>query len=156
MEYKTSGLSPEEELELIRSYIPTANNFPKNLNTLHLMGLGEADIRVIFKGEPLLVFEGIKNPFTGDKILAGVTQITIDRKDDECCEEVFINSRPAEEFFAEPILKTETVHDNESLIAENEQLRGQLRNYQERYDDIWEYCKELERKCKEMEQKSRN
>ena len=156
MEYKTSGLSPEEELELIRSYIPTANNLPKNLNTLRLMGLEEADIRVIFKGEPLLVFEGIKNPFTGDKVLAGVTQITIDRKDDECREQVFINSRPAEEFFAEPIPKTEPARDIESLTAENEQLHEQLRNYQERYDDIWEYCKDLERKCKEMEQKSRN
>lgn len=153
MEYKTSGLSPEEELELIRSYIPTANNLPKNLNTLRLMGLGEADIREILNGNFILVFEGIINPANGNKIFAGPARVEINSNGDECSPRVFINSRPAEEFFAEPIPKTKPARDIESLTAENEQLHEQLRNYQKRYDDIWEYCKELERKYKELEQK---
>ena len=156
MEYKTSGLSPEEELELIRSHIPTANNLPKNLNTLRLMGIEEADIREILNGNFVLVLEGIINPSTGNKIFAGPARVEINSSGDECSPQVFINSRPAEEFFAEPIPKTEPARDIESLTEENEQLHEQLRNYQERYDDIWEYCKELERKYKELEQKSRN
>ena len=156
MEYKTSGLSPEEELELIRSYIPTANNLPKNLNTLRLMGLEEADIKEILNGNFILVFEGIINPANGNKIFAGPARVEINSNGDECSPRVFINSRPAEEFFAEPILEPEEKKDIESLKEENEELRTQMIDFQKRYDDIWEYCKDLERKYKELEQKPRH
>ena len=43
-----------------------------------------------------------------------------------------------------------------SLKDENEELRTQMIDFQKRYDNIWEYCKDLERKYKELEQKSRN
>lgn len=156
MEYKTSKLIPEEELAIIKATIPTANNLPENLNTLRLMGLEELDIKDIFADKPVLVFEGIINPKTGQKILAGPTRIELDRTTDDNRQQIFINSRPAEEFFDKPLPDTRQERDIDRLIDENETLRQQVLEFQTRYDDIWDYCKELERKFHEEQEKLKN
>lgn len=152
---KDSDNTTEDIIRSIELYQPWARDAVRLNHTLHGMGIAEDEIVMILRGNTRYLFEGMMNPLTGAWMNVGVLRIQIGSARDDDWYDVLVNGQVSDDFFRNGQQLHEVTDSPERLREENSQLYVNLRDAQRRYDDLWLYCQELERRSREVEKQLR-
>lgn len=122
MKNATTNICAEARLQEILTYCPITAGLQDNVATLRKMHLSDEDIRDLFSGKPVPVFDTIINPLDGSSHLVRYVTIRLEPGQEEGAT-ILLNGLEIEQFFSKLGDDEILISDPERLLKENSELR---------------------------------